>query len=276
MRNVASSGSDVTRERGAKATRERRWGGGSPETERADRGRVETEQVSRWERRVGGVRGRVYAGGGRTCGMTRVLRRLAGAVGVAAVAVGVWDAWARFGGSEVETVPYTVVERDGAFEVREYPDVVVARTVAGSQREAFRRLFAYIDGANEGGRDVAMTAPVATTTGVDVAMTAPVATEPVEAGVEMSFFLPSTYTLDGAPVPTDDRVELDVVEHRRVAAYRFSWFATEASVDRGRRRLGHALADRGLSTAGDHELHRYDDPRTPPWQRRNELVVELA
>lgn len=206
----------------------------------------------------------------------RLLRALAGAVGVTAVVAAVWDAWARFAGDDVETVPYTVLERDGAFELRDYPDVVVARTVADSQREAFRRLFDYIDGANERDRDVAMTAPVATATGVDVAMTAPVATEPTEAGVEMSFFLPATYTLDGAPTPTDDRVELDVVEHRRVAAARFSWFATESRVNRARRRLEQALDSRGLDAAGDHELHRYDDPRTPPWQRRNEVVVELA
>jgi hypothetical protein len=205
-----------------------------------------------------------------------LLRAAAGAIGVTAVVAAVWDAWARFAGDDVETVPYTVLERDGAFELREYPDVVVARTVAGSQREAFRRLFDYIDGANERDRDVAMTAPVATTTGVDVAMTAPVATEPTEAGVEMSFFLPATYTLDGAPTPTDDRLELDVVEHRRVAAYRFSWFATESRVNRARRRLERALAGRGLDAADDHELHRYDDPRTPPWQRRNEVLVELA
>jgi hypothetical protein len=205
-----------------------------------------------------------------------LLRTLAGAIGLTAAAVAVWDAWARFVQEDAETVPYTVLERDGAFEYREYPDVVVARTVAESQREAFRRLFDYIDGANERDRDVAMTAPVATTSGVDVAMTAPVATEPTEAGVEMSFFLPATYTLDGAPDPTDDRVDLDVVEHRRVAAYRFSWFATESRVNRGRRRLEHALASRGLDATDDHELHRYDDPRTPPWQRRNEIVVELA
>ena len=208
--------------------------------------------------------------------MMRPFKALAGAVGLTAVVAVAWDAWARFAQSDVETVPYTVIEREGAFELREYPDVVVARTVAGSQREAFRRLFDYIDGANERDRDVAMTAPVATTPGVDVAMTAPVATAPTEVGVEMSFFLPATYTLDGAPDPTDDRVELDVVEHRRVAATRFSWFATESRVNRARRRLEHALASRGVDAAGDHELHRYDDPRTPPWQRRNEVVVELA
>ncbi|NHN41515.1 heme-binding protein [Halorubellus sp. JP-L1] len=208
--------------------------------------------------------------------MSRVLRILGGAIGVGAGAVAAWDAWGRFVQADVEHVPYTVVERDGPFEVREYPDVVVARTVAESEREAFRRLFAYIDGANEAGRDVSMTAPVSTTAGVDLAMTAPVSTTPVESGVEMAFFLPSKYTLESAPTPRDDRVELDVVEHRRVAAYRFSWVTTDALVDRARRRLDRALDDHRLEPAGRRELHRYDDPRTPPWQRRNELVVDLA
>jgi len=206
--------------------------------------------------------------------MVRLARLAGGVVGAAAVALGLWDAWGRFGG-DAERVPYTVVDRDGAFERREYDDVVVARTVAGSERDAFGRLYAYIDGANEGGRSVSMTAPVATATGVDVATAAPTATATVEDGVEMTFFLPAGYTLASAPTPTDDRVDLAVREHRRVAAYRFSWLATDGRVDRARRRLERALADRGLDPAEDPELHRYDDPRTPPWQRRNELVARI-
>jgi hypothetical protein len=208
--------------------------------------------------------------------MFRAVRFLGGALGVGALAVAAWDAWARFGQSDVETVPYTVVDKSGAFELREYPDVVVAHTTAPSQREAFRRLFEYIDGANHGATSVEMTAPVATTPGVDVEMTAPVTTTESSSGVEMSFFLPASYTLATAPEPTDARVELDLVEHRRTGVVRFSWFATEARVERARRRLDTELADRGLDAVGEHELHRYDDPRTPPWQRRNELVVELA
>jgi len=209
-------------------------------------------------------------------GMSQALRFLGGAVGVAAAAVAGWDAWGRFVQDDVEHVPYTVMEQDGPFEVREYPDVVVARTVAESERAAFRRLFEYIEGANEGGQGVEMTAPVSTTAGVDLAMTAPVSTTPADSGVEMAFFLPAKYTLQSAPEPRDDRVELDLIEHRRVAAYRFSWLATDASVDRARRRLDRALAEHGLAANGEHELHRYDDPRTPPWQRRNELVADLA
>lgn len=207
--------------------------------------------------------------------MARIARLVGGVVGAAAVALGLWDAWGRFGSEDAERVPYTVIDRDGAFELREYDDVVVARTVAEDEREAFGRLFAYIDGANDGRRSVSMTSPVATTAGVDVATAGPTATASVEEGVEMTFFLPAGYTLASAPTPTDDRVELAVREHRRVAAYRFSWLATDRRVDRARRRLERALADRGLEAAGDPELHRYDDPRTPPWQRRNELVVRI-
>jgi len=207
--------------------------------------------------------------------MARLARLAGGVVGAAAVALGLWDAWGRFGGADAERVPYTVVDRDGPFELREYDDVVVARTVAGGERDAFGRLYAYVDGANESRRSVSMTSPVATTSGVDVATAGPTATTSVEEGVEMTFFLPAGYTLASAPTPTDDRVELAVREHRRVAAYRFSWFATDRRVDRARRRIERALADRGLEPAGDPELHRYDDPRTPPWQRRNELLVRI-
>lgn len=208
--------------------------------------------------------------------MARIARFAGAVVGAAVAALGLWDAWGRFGGADAEQVPYAVVERDGQFELREHEDVVVARTVAGSEREAFGRLYAYIDGANRDARSVSMTAPVATTTGVDVATTTPTATATVEEGVEMTFFLPAGYTLASAPTPTDDRVDLAVREHRRVGVYRFSWLATDGRRARARRRLERALADRGLDPAGDPELHRYDDPRTPPWQRRNELVVPVA
>ena len=209
-------------------------------------------------------------------GMARVLRFVGGVVGVVAVVLGLWDAWWRFTMDDVDRVPYTVLERSGAFELREYPDLVAVRTAAESQREAFGRLFAYIDGANATSEDVAMTAPVASSTAVDVAMTTPVASTPTEDGVEMWFFLPAEYTLESAPTPTDDHVELEVHEHRRVATYRFSWFTTDGRVERAHRRVKHALADRGFEPVGEPELHRYDDPRTPPWQRRNEIVVELA
>jgi hypothetical protein len=64
-----------------------------------------------------------------------------------------------------ETAEYTVVKTDGKFEIREYPDLMMATTnMALDQRNggdgSFSRLFRYITGANDGKQKIAMTTPV--------------------------------------------------------------------------------------------------------------------
>lgn len=92
----------------------------------------------------------------------------------------------------VETPPYKEVLRDGDFEVRDYPALVVAEvTVEGDQKEAaskgFRLLAGYIFGANKKRQSIAMTAPVAQqATSEKIAMTAPVAQTRSAAGTGMA------------------------------------------------------------------------------------------
>ncbi len=66
----------------------------------------------------------------------------------------------------VEEPAFKKVLSDGAFEVRDYPALIVAEvTVTGEQKEAankgFRLLAGYIFGGNESRKGIAMTAPVA-------------------------------------------------------------------------------------------------------------------
>lgn len=66
----------------------------------------------------------------------------------------------------VEEPAFKTVMSDGAFEVRDYPSLVVAEvTVTGEQKEAaskgFRLLAGYIFGGNRRRQSIAMTAPVA-------------------------------------------------------------------------------------------------------------------
>ena len=80
----------------------------------------------------------------------------------------------------VEEPAFKSLVHDGAFEIRDYPSLVVAEvTVSGDQKEAankgFRLLAGYIFGGNKRRQSIAMTSPVAQAqTSEKIAMTAPV------------------------------------------------------------------------------------------------------
>lgn len=217
----------------------------------------------------------------------------AGAVGGLVAALGAWNRYQRV---TTETVPYTVVGSVDDVELRRYPSTLLVETVAPSESQAFRRLFRYISGANDGGREVSMTAPVSVSgRGTEIPMTAPVTvtgragTGPTadadgdradgatgEDGVRMGFYLPAEYDYERAPQPTDDRVELIAVPERTLAVRRFSWWPTDRRVARETERLLAALQDSDVAVDGEPFYLGYDAPWTVPMLRRNEAAVPVA
>ncbi|KAB1194358.1 heme-binding protein [Haloferax sp. MBLA0076] len=182
--------------------------------------------------------------------------------------------------TDTETVPYTVVESVDDVEIRHYPTTVTVETTARNTGVAFQRLFRYISGANQRREEVSMTAPVATElvgpeSGTKIPMTAPVATDRTDSGVQMAFFLPSSYEYDSAPRPTDPDVEL--VEHpaRTLAVRQFSWYATGRRTRREVDSLLDTLAETGIAVVGKPFLMQYDPPSTLPFFRTNEVAVEV-
>lgn len=210
-------------------------------------------------------------------------RLLKAAAGLGVALVGAWTAWGVYATRTVERIPYETLDTVDGVEIRRYPRTVLVETTAPDERTAFRRLFQYIDGENDGGESVEMTAPVESDVegsrmeggGESIEMTAPVRTESDGSGTRMAFYLPDDYDPDDAPVPTDPAVRLVVEPPRTVAAYDFSWFATDGRVERARDRLRSSLAEAGVEVTGDPSLLRYDDPRMPPFLRTNEVVVEV-
>lgn len=187
-----------------------------------------------------------------------------------------------FGGEAAEEVPFEVVREDGDFELRAYGPVVVARTRVDAGFEAatdpaFRRLFDYISGANEGSREVAMTAPVTReAAGTEIAMTAPVYREGAEAdGWVMEFALPAEFTMATAPVPTDPEVELYEHPAKRMAVLGFSGRVDQADFAARSAELLDWVAAEGLSPAGPVRLAGYNPPWTIPAMRRNEVLVAV-
>lgn len=182
----------------------------------------------------------------------------------------------------MEEPGYAVVEREGAIEVRDYDGYVVAETMVDGAfdevgNEGFRRLFAYISGANRDARKIAMTAPVEQqAAGTRIAMTAPVEQQRAGDRWRIAFVLPASFTLDTAPAPTDARVSVAAVAPRRVVAIRYSGTWSEARYAEQLAGLQAFVAERGLVAAGEPVFARFDPPFMPWFLRRNEIQIPLA
>jgi len=181
----------------------------------------------------------------------------------------------------IEEPAYSVVLRDGPFEIRDYAPMVVAETVvAGAQERAgsraFRTLFEYIDGNNRARREIAMIAPVTQQRAPEkIAMTAPVTQQAADGGWAVRFVLPSSYTLETAPEPNDPAVTLRAVAPHRAAAIRYSGTWSRERYESHLGALRDWLGSQGLAPAGDAVWARYDAPFVPWFLRRNEILVPL-
>ncbi|CAQ01662.1 SOUL family heme-binding protein [Clavibacter sepedonicus] len=183
-----------------------------------------------------------------------------------------------------EQQPYTVVREESSFQVRRYPEHVVAEVTVRADFDAagntaFRALFGYISGANAAGGKVAMTAPVVQApVSQEIAMAAPVVqTAGQDAGSHVvAFVLPSTFTEATAPAPTSPEVSLRTVPEALVAATTYSGRWTRARYDERCEELIAALAEASITTLSAPRFARFDPPYKPWFLRRNEVLIDVA
>ena len=182
----------------------------------------------------------------------------------------------------IEEPAYAVESRSGDIEFRRYAPFVVARTTLPAEMErteaanaAFFILFKYIQGANTAKASIAMTAPVLQDKGTRIAMTAPVIQDAGSDGWRVAFVLPAEFNMTNAPVPTDERVTLELVPERRAAALQYSGRWTEANVARYTERLLQGVKAAGAIASGPVETAYYNAPYVPPFMRRNEVIVSV-
>jgi hypothetical protein len=211
---------------------------------------------------------------------------VAGGLGAGAVAIGASAVKTLRDRRSVTEPSYTMLGQIGDVELRQYPETVRVETTAKSERRAFRRLFGYIDGGNEGATELPMTAPVEVddetvaesdeeSASTELPMTAPVEVEREESGVRMAFYLPAEYDGESAPRPTDDDVRLVTEPARTLAVYTFSGRATAGEKTTASEQLLETLARNDVLVAGEPFYLGYDAPYTLPPLRRNEMVVAL-
>ena len=182
----------------------------------------------------------------------------------------------------VEEPAFKSVLHEGAFEVRDYPALVVAEvTVTGDQKEAaskgFRLLAGYIFGGNTRRQSIAMTAPVAQAPKSEkIAMTAPV-TQIQSAGEwVVRFTMPSAYSMEKLPEPNDPKVHLRALPPTRFAVLQFSGVASKDNVAAKTAELEKLAGTHHLRAIGPASLAQYDPPWTLWFLRRNEVMLPVA
>lgn len=181
----------------------------------------------------------------------------------------------------IEEAKYTILLKERSFEVRQYVPHIVAETFVDGDMEsagnkAFSPLFQYISG-NNGSRDkVAMTAPVGMRAASEkISMTSPVTQQQDSGRWAVSFMMPSSYSLETLPVPTDSRVALRKMPERTMAAIRYSGFWSEKKYLKHAGKLNAWVVKKGFNAVGDPVWARYDAPYMPWFLRRNEILIAI-
>lgn len=182
----------------------------------------------------------------------------------------------------IEKPAYTVLEKRDGYEIREYKSYIVAETkVRGDRQEAltagFQIIADYIFGNNVSKKSIAMTAPVLETEASEkISMTSPVlSTEDISGERTIAFVVPSEYTLDTLPTPNNTAVTLREVPAHKVAVLKFTWYATQARIEKKKGMLISLLERDKMTVSGEVQVAQYNPPLSMPFVLRNEIIIPV-
>ena len=184
----------------------------------------------------------------------------------------------------IEEPQYRVVETlNNGIEIREYGNRIAAETTATgndpakARSEGFEIIAGYIFGKNKNKQSIAMTSPVEINSkGKSIEMTSPVEVKSGSGSMVMRFFMPSNYTMETLPLPTDSRVKLVELPKTKQAVFKFTGSTSNAAITAKTNALLEGIKPSRWSPAGPTSAYLYNAPWTIPFLRTNEVLVEVA
>ena len=168
--------------------------------------------------------------------------------------------------AKTETQKYEVLYSKGNFEIRFYPEAILATvemngSFDNSRNSGFQVLAGYIFGGNEENSQIAMTSPVRMSGN--------------EKTNTMSFVLPSEMEYEKLPEPNDERVKLHMSKPMYTASVRFGGYANADEISKHKEKLFKVLKELKLQHSNQFEFLGYNAPFDMV-NRRNEVQVELV
>ena len=168
----------------------------------------------------------------------------------------------------LEQPAYSVLKKEGSIEVRAYQQMLLQSVaVSGNQydalRNGFRPLVRYIGAKERDGEKISMTAPVMQILG------------DTKQEWIVSFSMPSKYKADSLPNPNNDMVFTEVVPPTVAAVVRFRGRANTDLLGRKTAELMNWINEAGYVAREKPRYMFYNDPSTPPFLRRNEVMIAV-
>ena len=181
----------------------------------------------------------------------------------------------------VEEPEFKLESKTDTYEIRKYPEMLVAETQVNASFEesgsiAFRILADYIFGNNKSKTKIEMTSPVSMQPRSEkIEMTAPVGQIKNSSGYLIQFTMPIKFTMETLPEPNDQRVQIRKIPSRKVSVYRYSGRWTEERYQEKLKEFISELQKDKIQTVGDPVFSRYNPPFIPWFLRRNEIWLEI-
>ena len=173
----------------------------------------------------------------------------------------------------LEEPKYQIVKSNNNYEIRKYNKRLAVEVTYSNQDSGFRYLFNYISGENTASEKISMTVPV--TQSVKIDMTAPVTQSKKNGKLVMQFYLPSKFTINTAPKPTNRRVSLVELEAGIYAVIKYSGRVTNNNFHRHYEELKEYLTKDNINFIEPAIRATFNGPFTLPILRRNEVMMKI-
>ncbi len=182
--------------------------------------------------------------------------------------------------SNVEKPDYKVIQSEQNIEIRQYEPMIIAEVDVEGKREdairdGFRLIADYIFGNNKVKLDIAMTSPVQQQESQKIAMTAPVQQQSTGRSWQISFVMPSKYSMESLPEPNNDRVRLKEILTKKFIVIEFSGTNSNENVTKHENQLMNYIEANQIKINGSPKYAFYNAPWTLPFMRRNEVMIEI-
>ena len=182
--------------------------------------------------------------------------------------------------SNVEKPDYKVIQTERNIEIRQYEPMIIAEVEVDGKREdaireGFRLIADYIFGNNTVKRDIAMTAPVQQQESQKIAMTAPVQQQSTGRSWQISFVMPSKYSMETLPEPKNDRIRLKEIMTKKFVVIKFSGTNSNENVTEHENQLMNYIEANQIKIIDSPKYAFYNAPWTLPFMRRNEVMIEI-